>query len=388
MVRGRGASCCYRKMKKLLYIVTRAERGGGQVHVRDLLGGFRSRYECHLATGEEGFLCEAARDLGVAVHIIPSMVQPMAPLKDLRALMGIRALLKTLKPDLVHAHTSKAGLLARLAGAIASVPVVFTVHAWSFTEGASWKQKFIAVPLERLAGLGGRIITVSESNRRMALSRGVAAKHSMTTVRNGITDTPGQADPGFSGRVRIIMVARFAEPKDQLLLLRAVAGINEDFEVDLVGDGPLLARVRKAATDLGLNNRVNFLGDRDDVADLLARAHIFALATKSEGLPLSILEAMRAGLPVISSDVGGVSESVEDGVTGLLVPAGDPDQLRAALLRLILDPPLRAALGHAGRKRYERDFTVDRMLAKTAEIYGELMPVLPDEAFGMAAKPA
>ena len=373
-------------MKKILYVVTRAERGGGQVHVRDLLGGFRFSYECHLATGEEGFLCEAARHLGVAVHIVPSLVQPMAPLKDLRAVMEIRSLLRKLRPDLVHAHTSKAGLLARLAGAIASVPVVFTAHTWSFAEGVGRKQKLIALPLERVAGLGSRIITVSESNRQLALSKGVGRERRVTTIWNGIADAPRRADPGSAGRVRIVMVARFAGQKDQLLLLRALSGVNEDFEVDLVGDGPLLERVQKAATDLGLKDRVNFLGDRDDVADLLARAHIFALVTNWEGLPLSILEAMRTGLPVISSKVGGVGESVEDGVTGLLVRAGDPDQLRAALLRLIRDPELRAALGRAGRKRYERDFTVDRMLAKTAEIYSELMPVLPDVAFALAAE--
>ena len=370
-------------MKKILYVVTRAERGGGQVHVRDLLRGFQFSYECHLATGEEGFLCDEARDLGIVVHIIPNMVQPISIGKDVRAVMEIRALLKKLKPDLVHAHTSKAGLLARFAGATAGFPVVFTAHTWSFAEGISRKQKFIALPLERLAGLGSRIITVSESNRLLALSRGVAGERSMTTVWNGIPDTPRRADPGFSGRVRILMVARFAEQKDQALLLRALSGVSEEFEVDFVGEGPMLAQVQNVAQDLGLTDRVNFLGDRSDVAELLARAHIFALSTKWEGLPLSILEAMRAGLPVIASNVGGVSESVEDGVSGFLVPVGDADKFRVGLLKLIRSPELRRDFGRAGRRRYEQDFTLQKMLAKTAEIYSEVIPV---EAYQVVAE--
>ncbi len=370
-------------MKKILYVVTRAERGGGQIHVRDLLRGFQFSYECHLATGEEGFLCDEARDLGIVVHLIPNMVQPIAPVKDLRAVMEIRALLKRLKPDLVHAHTSKAGLLARFAGAISGIPVVFTAHTWSFAEGINRKQKFIALPLERIAGHGSRIITVSESNRLLALSRGVSGEQSMTTVWNGIPDTPRRADPGSRGTVRILMVARFAEQKDQMLLLRALSDVHEDFEVDFVGDGPSLAQVHKVANDLGLMNRVHFLGDRSDVAELLARAHIFALSTKWEGLPLSILEAMRAGLPVIASNVGGVSESVQDGVSGFLVPVGDEEKLRAGLLKLIRNPELRREFGRAGRKRYEQDFTLNKMLAKTAGIYGEVIPL---EELGLAAE--
>ncbi len=371
-------------MKKILYVVTRAERGGGQVHVRDLLRGFQSSHECHLATGEEGFLCEEARSLGIAVHLIPSMVQPIAPWKDLRAVVEIHALLKRLRPDLVHAHTSKAGLLARFVGAVAGIPVVFTAHTWSFAEGISRKQTLIALPLERIAGLGSRIITVSESNRLLALSRGVGRERSITTVWNGIPDTRHRAGAGFAGRVRIVMVARFAEQKDQMLLLRALSTVNEDFELDFVGDGPTLLHAQNTAREFGLTDRVNFLGDRSDVAELLARAHMFVLSTKWEGLPLSILEAMRAGLPVVASHVGGVSEAVEDNVTGFLVPVGNADKLRAELLKLIRNRELRGNFGRAGRTRYEKDFTLHRMLAKTAAVYGEVMP--SEDVFGLAAE--
>jgi len=353
--------------------------------VLDLLRGFQSRYECHLATGEEGFLCEEAREIGVPVHMIPHLVQPIAPGKDLRALVEICTLLKRVKPDLVHAHTSKAGLLARLAGLLTGVPVVFTAHTWSFAEGINRKQQAVALPLERIAGMWSRIITVSENNRRLALEQRVARERRLTTIWNGIPDSPLRADPGGEGRVRILMVARFAEQKDQMLLLRALAGIDEDYEVAFVGDGPTMLSARQAVSDLGLTDRVHFLGDRDDVEKLLAQAHVFSLSTKWEGLPLSILEAMRAGLPVISSDVGGVRESVEDGVTGLLVPAGDVDAMRDGLLNLIRRPELRREYGEAGRDRYERDFTLNKMLTKTAGVYGELMPV-PAEAFGVPAE--
>jgi glycosyltransferase involved in cell wall biosynthesis len=373
-------------MTKILYVVTRAERGGGQAHVLDLLRGFQARYECHLATGEEGFLCDEARAIGVPIHLLPHLVQPIAVVKDLRAIVEICALFKRLKPDLVHAHTSKAGLLARLAGFITGVPVVFTAHTWSFAEGVSRKRKAIALPLERIAGIGSRIITVSENNRRLALAQGVAREPCLTTVWNGIPDTPLRAVPESGGRVRIVMVARFAEQKDQILLLQALSGIDEDFEVAFVGDGPTMLQARQAANQLGLTERVHFLGDRSDVAELLAQAHVFSLSTKWEGLPLSILEAMRAGLPVISSDVGGVRESVEDGVTGLLVPAGDVDAMRVGLLNLIRRPELRRDFGEAGRVRYERDFTLNKMLTKTARVYDEVIPAQRQEAVGASAE--
>lgn len=282
------------------------------MHVLDLLRGYRNLYECHLATGEPGFLCEMAEKLGVSVHILPSLIQPIRPLRDALAVLQTIRLIMWIKPDAVHAHTSKAGLVARMAGAITRIPVIYTVHMWSFTEGFSRWRKSICLPLERMcAPLSAKIITVSEANRQMALRCCIAPENRLTTVWNGVPDTCWRSEPASGSPVRIVMVARFAAPKDQKLLVQALAEIEADFELELVGTGPELANVRELVHVLGLQQRTKFLMDRDDIAEILSLAHIFVLASHWEGLPLSILEAMRAGLPIIASNVGGVSEAVK-----------------------------------------------------------------------------
>ena len=138
---------------KILYLITRAERGGGQVHVLDLIRGFRHHCDIELATGEDGFLPEEARRLGVKCHILPNLVQPIQPAWDFKALRDIVALLRKAQPDLVHTHTSKAGILGRMAAWVCNIPAVFTAHTWCFAEGTSWKWKLLGAPCERLAAL-------------------------------------------------------------------------------------------------------------------------------------------------------------------------------------------------------------------------------------------
>ena len=140
-------------------------------------------------------------------------------------------------------------------------------------------------------------------------------------------------------------------------------------KLSFVGDGPQLAAVRDESRQLGIGESVSFLGERFDIAAILSQAHIFALASNWEGFPLSILEAMRAGLPVIASDVGGVAEAVVDGVTGFLIPSGDLNALQARLSTLVESPSLRRTMGKSGRARYEADFTLEQMLQKTLAVY-------------------
>nr|WP_297861133.1 glycosyltransferase [Meiothermus sp.] len=170
------------------------------------------------------------------------------------------------------------------------------------------------------------------------------------------------------------MVARFAVPKDHGLLLQALADLQEQpWEVELIGDGPMQSLAEEQAARLGIGDRVRFLGARKDVAECLAQAHIFVLASNYEGFPLSILEAMRAGLPVVASNVGGVAEAVIDGETGFLVPRGDVHALRSRLAQLIENPQLRTQMGMAGRARYKAHFTLEQMLEKTLAVYEKVL---------------
>jgi glycosyltransferase involved in cell wall biosynthesis len=170
------------------------------------------------------------------------------------------------------------------------------------------------------------------------------------------------------------MVARYGPQKDHPTLLRALASLRQHpWELDLIGDGPLMEQTETLARELGLDGRVHFLGQRNDVDQRLAAAQMALLITNWEGFPLSILEAMRAGLPVVASDVGGVGESVRDGESGYLVPRADVTQLRDRIERLLTDPGLRARLGASGRERFVRDFTLDVSVARTLAVYRDAL---------------
>lgn len=168
------------------------------------------------------------------------------------------------------------------------------------------------------------------------------------------------------------MVARFVPQKDPALLLRAAATLP-GLEVWMAGDGPDLKAVQTLATELGMGERIQFLGNREDVPVLLEQSDVFCLCSNYEGLPISILEAMRAGLPVIASDVGGVREAVAHGYTGLLVTHNDLVSWRLALAQLLDDPALRQTMGQAGRARFRSHFTVAQLLDQTWAVYQDVL---------------
>lgn len=360
----------------ILYLITRAEMGGSQTHLLELLRGFRHEFRLSVATGEEGFLTEAARSLDIETFVLPNLVQPLDPLRDVRALKEVTQLLQRLKPDLIHCHTSKAGILGRAAARTLRVPSVFTAHTWCFAEGTSRLWKLIGTPCEQLAArCTTRIIAVSDSNRDLAIRRKIASEHKIVTVHNGIPDTHYRARPDRGGIPRIVMVARFAPQKNQEQLLSALASVGLPFRLVFVGDGPTRSSAQQLARELGIASQVEFLGLRRDTDQILAASDLFVLATNWEGFPITILEAMRAGLPVLATDVDGVREAVLHGQTGYLAPKGDTPSLAEKLAVLLKDGRLRARLGAAGRAVYERKFTRRVMLDKVADVYREAVPM-------------
>lgn len=363
------------RRNRILIATTRAERGGAPKHVVDLTIRLREQYELCLVIGEEGYVVDEVRKAGVPVHIIPSLQRNISPLKDLRAIYSFSKLVKSFKPDLIHGHTFKAGMVSRLVGALNRVPVVYTPHAWSFMDGVPRVWQIAAPPIEWFLGLLTRkVICVSEDEYKLAVKKGVIPPAKLTVIHNGISDDPLRARPGADGDpTQIIMVARFVPQKAHDLLIRAVAGLELPVKLLLVGEGPQEREAKNLVLQLGLSDRVHFLGARGDVPQLLAQSHIMVLATKWEGLPIIVLEGMRAGLPIVATNVGGNREAIRDGETGLLVPAGSIEALRLALQRLILSPSLREAMGNAGRSRYEKDFMLDRQLQKTIDVYESIL---------------
>ena len=366
-------------MSKISYLITRSDTvGGAHVHLLDL--ACRAQADGHtveVLVGGNGLYAALLRDRGLTVVNLRYLVRPIKPHLDALAVLECWRAFRRFKPDIVHVHSTKAGLVGRAASKLANLPVVFTAHGWAFTEGIAERSRHLATFLEKCAArLSDAIICVSEYDRQLALRMGVGNALLLTRIHNGVPEvsTDQRSIPQRTGALRIICVARLDAQKDHALLLDALAMIKDfSWVLELIGDGPLTQEVRQKTRDLGLADRVEFSGLCNDVASRLAGSDVFVLASGWEGLPLSILEAMRAGLPVVASDVGGVSESVTDGVTGFLIPKGDKATFADRLMLLLRDAALCRKMGLAGRAAYEREFSFEVMYQCTQQVYQDVL---------------
>ena len=365
---------------RIAYVITRADEiGGGQVHVRDVATAAQSAgHDVTVVAGSPGCLSEQLAERGVPFEAVPALVRPIAPWKDGLAVQQVRSVLRRLRPDLVSVHTSKAGWVGRLAAKLSGIPVVFTAHGWAFTEGVPAFRRRLYAWIERLAGpLADQIITVCDHDRALALAHRIAPPERIIRIHNGVHDIAAGAavsrlDGG--GPVRIVMIGRFSPQKDHAGLLRALARLGDlPWQLWLIGGGSGQAAAAALARELRLADRVQLLGEREDARAFLERADICTLASHWEGLPRSILEAMCAGLPVVASDVGGVSEAVRDGVNGFLVSQTDSPALAERLACLLRDPILRRAMGRASRQRYETEFRFELMFERTVALYHRML---------------
>lgn len=374
----------------VVYVLTRSDQmSGPQVHLRDLACALAARgHRATVLVGGEGPFTRELSGLGVPWRALRHMVAPIRPWTDVRGLAELRAVLSSLAPELVSTHSSKAGVLGRMAAHRLGIPVLHTAHGWAFTRRVAWPIRRLYLAVERFAARYGRcIVTVSEFDRQAALAGGVGRAENVIAVHNGVRECAPElrAAPGASPP-RLVMVARLERQKDHPTLLAALARLRGlAWTLDLVGDGPHRAVLEARVAALGLGGRVRFLGARDDVPRCLARSQLFTLISHFEGFPRSILEAMRAGLPVVATDVAGVAESVVDGETGRLVPVGDVDALVARLGELLGDPARRARMGRAARRRYQARFTFEHMFEGTLAVYRSLLgdselPAQPEAA--------
>jgi glycosyltransferase involved in cell wall biosynthesis len=317
------------------------------------------------------------RRLGLAQRIVPALraykstkTLPLFALQFARFLRreGIEAL---------HAHLFGPVTAGALAGRLAGIPTVGTLHdVYSVAEKP---QRICLLQLSAL--LGCRLVTVSQDMRDFHRGQARFAPHQLGTVYNGVrlpdAAPVSRAELGLPADAFIVLcVGRLVELKRHELLIWAVAEISKIRPIYLLcaGEGPQLGSLQQLAAQLGASEQVRFLGNRDDVPSLLKSADAFALASDTEGLSCSILEAMAAGAPAVATDVGGNRELVRDGETGYLVPRGDAEALRAALQRLADAPEQRREMGRAAAQRARTLFSFDAMTAAYLQLYGLALP--------------
>ena len=348
-----------------------------------LMRVMRSRGHDVVGACAEGPLLADVRDEGFRVIAIP-FVRRMSPLAHLRAFRSLVAILRAEKPDLVHAHMPISGFLARLAAHFAGVPkVAYTCHGFLFNHASSsLPRRGLSFVMEWIAArVTDVFLTVSEAEARDARRLHIASY--AEAVRNGRDPAVFRPDSADRARIRgelgvpedrvvVIAVSRLVWHKGYPELAAAMRAVPEA-DLWVVGDrldsdrGADMAAVLRSA---GLGYRLRMLGYRSDIPALLAAADIFTLPSRFEGLPMSVIEAMLTGLPVVATNVRGPAEQVVDGVTGLSVPAGDTAALGAALGRLVRDPDLRVRMGQAGRQRALDCYDEAKVLARTLDLLG------------------
>ena len=385
------ASQAAAKVPHVMLAITKGEAGGAQSHVLALCQALLTRVKFTVVIGgpvAESVLGRELSALGITVCPMPDMVESLNPTKLWPAVQQLSALLASHTPDIVHAHSAIAGVVARIAGHRSHVPVVYTVHGFGFKPEVPWVRRTAASLAERmLARWTAQMICVSKHERDLAYDLPIDSER-VHVIANGIARLPvadansqidGETDSthqteqaqNASALPRFIMVARMKSPKRHDLLLHALAKVRntlgKELPVTFVGDGPLREQHLALAKELNLKT-LTWAGDVADVAERLTQHDVFVLLSDHEGMPITVLEAMRAGLCILASDLPGIQEQISQNQEGVLV-ANTPEVVAEQLLRLVREPHLRKRLGTAARQRFETSFAAESMADSVLQVY-------------------
>ncbi len=379
-------------MDIVCHVITKLELGGAQeVAMRVVSNLDRGRFRPVLIAGDGGLLTgEAAALEGVEVRLIPSLLREIRPLQDLRALWDLVATFRRLRPKIVHTHSSKAGILGRLAAWLAGVPcILHTIHGYGVTPAQPfWLQRGL-IALEWVVGrVTTHWIAVSQADRRQGIEWGLFTASKVSVVRPGI-------DPAaFAGRIDVTerdrLRAMLGVGPDQLLVgtvsclkpqkapedfIRVAALVCQRVPAAkcvLVGDGAMRPQIEAMLEAEGLRERVTLLGWRRDVASLLKAFDVFVLTSRWEGLPCAILEARASRIPIVATRVGGAAEAIVEGIQGTLCPAGDVRAMAGRVCQILGDERLRADLRN-GPQELPEEFTIQETVKQYQSLYTYLL---------------
>ena len=375
--------------------VMEATIGGTKRHLTELsIGLHRAGYRVEVACppvrseafGDTSFVSDVA-GAGISVHAIP-MRRAVSPGADLLATMRLARLMRHGRYDIVHCHSSKAGVIGRVAACIAGRPhVCYTPHGFSYLIPGPGRRRRLYLTIERVLGhFTDRLIAVSPSEGTEAVQRGVVPADRVAVIENGLDldELPGpeerakvRTEYGWKDDVLVVgTVARQMAQKDPFTWLRtaaAVARTHDRVRFVWVNGGELLAASKRLAQTLDLGDRMTFLPYVPNASRIMAGFDVLMLSSRFEGLSYVVLEAMGLGKPVVATDVLGTRDVIEHGKNGLLAPPGEPQAL-ADHLRAVLDQPDRgAALGACAHATIAARFTKERMVARTRALYEQLL---------------
>src|SRR5216684_1072228 len=380
---------------KILRVIARLNIGGAAIHVVNLTAGLDpAHFEQLLVVGtegpDEGSLLDYALSRGVQPLSIPEIVTEFSlKPRDVKALIKLYRLIRRERPHIVHTHTAKAGLLGRLAACWAGVPlVVHTYHGHVLYGYYSPAKTWLLRRMERtLARFTHCIVTVSERVKHELVAYGVAPPEQIIVIPLGFNLEPflnSQAQQGQfrrefalnNGLQLVGIVGRLFPIKNHRLFLDAAARVAAGKPATrfiIVGDGVLRPELERQAHALGIADRVIFTGWRRDLPRIYADLDVLVVSSDNEGTPVSAIEAMASGCPVVATRVGGLPDLIEDGEVGHLVAARDAEAMAGAILGLLGDGDRARGMGQSARRRVQDRYRVERLCRDIEALYTELL---------------
>jgi glycosyltransferase involved in cell wall biosynthesis len=360
-------------MKNVLHLIETSGPGGAEKMLVSLVENLdRSRYRSLVCLLRDGWLKSQLQRRGIEMMVIPQHRS-----LDFPWLFRLARLLRDRSMHVMHAHEFAMNVYGSLLSKMTGIPIVATVHGKNYY-WVKWRRRLAYQFVARQS----MMVAVSEDLKRFLTQRVAIHPDNIRIVHNGIdlhrytvSDRYNTVckELGINGSQPVIgTVGNLYAVKGQAYLLRACAAVARafpDFVLLVAGRGEQLGSLEEEARSLGIGGNVKFLGFREDVPSLLQAMDVFVLPSVSEGLPLSILEAMALRKPVVASNVGGIPEVVKDGVTGYLVPPKDPEALAEKILLLLHHPQIAADLGKSGQKRVQGAFSLEQMIQEYQSLY-------------------
>jgi len=404
-------------MKKILYIITQSELGGAQKNVLDLATELKNKYEILVAAGNEGGgqFFEALRKNQIPCARLRYLRRSINPYFDLRALLEIKRLIQKEQPDILHLHSSKAGILGSLAGRLSAsskkLKIIYTVHGAVFTAAFSAATQKIFLWLEKYtAQFKDKIICVSANDKKLWLEHKAAPENKLTVIHNGIdvkkieflpreeareklddrlprlSSTSPQANSGQTASDKILnlndkklkivgTIANFYPEKGLSYLIKAAKIINKNTMAPeaiflIIGDGRNRKELEEMIKERNLEKKFFLIGALPQAAKYLKAFDVFVLPSIKEGFPYVLLEAMAAGLPIVSSLVGGTPEIIENGQNGFLILSKNPKILAERIADILDNPELATRLSQTGQEKI-KEFSIEKMVQETEKVYLE-----------------
>jgi glycosyltransferase involved in cell wall biosynthesis len=361
---------------KVLILCTNSDEAGAPIHVETVVSALQNSVEFCAVFGEDGPVADRLRLKSIDVRVVSELRSKINPPKDFRAIMRISQIVREFRPNLIHAHSSKAGMLARIIAVRFSIACLYTVHGWGW-RGLGKLSAGAVYLIEKVLSYAPKChyAFVAEAVAKQGVEVLGLTSARGTVIYNGVQDV-GFFPQANSATLTVFMPARVSSAKDHESLVRAFDLISCEAKLILCGAGTddptFVEQLKKWAPKR--YEAIEVLGQRSDVPVLLHTVDIFVLISKFEALPLSIIEAMSAGKAILATNVGGVSELLREGETGLLVEVDDVEGIVLGLKKLLSEASLRANLGRNARHEYLARFTCEKMAQELLNFYMRLGP--------------